>query len=163
MKSWLKSAHSETADRVLKMIWTAMKLKIPPLSPYIFAVLFSAARLRTKVEPSHRAVFPAGQERVRVIWYRHNLTKQGKKWMWCWREKPCVSWEMVPHLWYLICCSVMAGELTLSVVLWTFLGVGVEDDAVSRAGDDLFTVCVGHELCAEDVCSMTWAYRLLDL
>lgn len=56
-----------------------MKLKIPQLSPYIFAVLFSAARLRTKVEPSHRAVFPAGQERVRVIWYRHNLTKQKKK------------------------------------------------------------------------------------
>lgn len=49
----------------------------------------------------------------------------------------------------------MAGELTLSVVLWTFLSVGVEDDAVSRAGDDLFTICVGHELCAEDVCSMT--------
>lgn len=49
----------------------------------------------------------------------------------------------------------MAGELTLSVVLWTFLGVGVEDNAVSGAGDDLFTVCVGHELCAEYVCSMT--------
>lgn len=57
-----------------------MKLKIPQLSPYIFAVLFSAARLRTKVEPSHRAVFPAGQERVRIIWYRHNLRQQNKKW-----------------------------------------------------------------------------------
>lgn len=52
---------------------------------------------------------------------------------------------------YLIRCSVMAGELALPVVLWTFLGVGVEDDAVSGAGDDLLTVCVGHELCAEDV------------
>lgn len=49
----------------------------------------------------------------------------------------------------------MAGELTLSVVLWTFLGVGIEDDAVSGAGNDLLTVCVGHELCAEDVCPMT--------
>lgn len=49
----------------------------------------------------------------------------------------------------------MAGELTLSVVLWTFLGVGVEDDAVSGAGDNLLTISVGHELCAEDVCPMT--------
>lgn len=49
----------------------------------------------------------------------------------------------------------MTGELTLSVVLWTLLGVGVEDDAVSGAGDDLLTVCVGHELCAKDVCSVT--------
>lgn len=57
----------------------------------------------------------------------------------------------------------MAGELTLSVVLWTLLGVGVEDDAVSGAGDDLLTICVGHELCAEDVCPMTWAYWVFDL
>lgn len=49
----------------------------------------------------------------------------------------------------------MAGELTLPVVLGTFLGVGVEDDAVPGAGDNLLTVCVGHELCAEDVCPVT--------
>lgn len=49
----------------------------------------------------------------------------------------------------------MAGELTLSVVLRTLLSVGVVDDAVSRAGDDLLTVGVGHELRAEDVCPMT--------
>lgn len=57
----------------------------------------------------------------------------------------------------------MAGELTLSVVLWTLLGVGVVDDAVSGAGDDLLIVGVRHELCTEDVCTMTRAYRLLDL
>lgn len=63
--------------------------------------------------------------------------------------------ETLPQFSNLISCSVMAGELTLSVVLRTLLSVGVVDDAVSRAGDDLLTVGVGHELRAEDVCPMT--------
>lgn len=61
----------------------------------------------------------------------------------------------VKYFSYLISCSIMASELTLSVVLRTLLGVGVVDDAVSGAGDNLLTVGVGHELCTEDVCPMT--------
>lgn len=57
----------------------------------------------------------------------------------------------------------MAGKLTLSVVLWTLFSVGVVDNAISGAGDDLLIVGVGHELCTEDVCTMTWTYRLLNL
>lgn len=49
----------------------------------------------------------------------------------------------------------MAGELTLSVELCTLLRVGVVDDAVSRARDDLLIVGVGHELCTEDVGAVT--------
>lgn len=49
----------------------------------------------------------------------------------------------------------MAGELTLSVVLRTLLSVGVVDDAVSGAGDDLLIVSVGHELSAEDIRPVT--------
>lgn len=124
---------------------------------YIFAVFLSAARLHAKVKPSHRAVFPAGQKCVRVIWYRHNLTK---------KKGGCSSEEASPELRerfcgkgglfrYLIRCSIMAGELTLSVVLGTLLSVRVVDDAVAGAGDDLLTVGVGHELCTEDVCPMT--------
>lgn len=56
---------------------------------------------------------------------------------------------------HLVSCPIMAAELALSVVLGTLLGVRVEDDAVSRAGDDLLIVGVRHELCTEDVCSMT--------
>lgn len=83
--------------------------------------------------------------------------------MWCLRQIQKRVLRRVSLLWHLICCSVMAGELTLPVVLGTLLGVGVEDDAVSGAGDDLLTICVGHELCAEDVCPMTWAYWVFDL
>lgn len=61
----------------------------------------------------------------------------------------------VKYFSYLISCSIMAGELTLSVVLRTLLSVGVVDDAVSGAGDNLLTVGVGHELCTKDVCPMT--------
>lgn len=68
-----------------------------------------------------------------------------------------------PLVQYLIRCSIMAGELTLSVVLRTLLSVGVVDDAVSGAGDDLLAVGVGHELCTEDVRAMTRTYGLLDL
>jgi len=49
----------------------------------------------------------------------------------------------------------MAGELTLLVVLGALLRVGVVDDAVSGAGDDLLVVGVGHELGAEDIRPMT--------
>lgn len=56
---------------------------------------------------------------------------------------------------HLISGSIMAGELTLSVVLGTLLSVGVVDDAVSRAGDNFLIVGVGHELRTEDVCPMT--------
>lgn len=56
---------------------------------------------------------------------------------------------------YLISCSIMAGELTLSVVLRTLLSVSVVDDAVSGAGNDLLIVSVGHEFSAEDICPMT--------
>lgn len=56
---------------------------------------------------------------------------------------------------YLISCSIMAGELTLSVVLRTLLSVGVVDDAISGAGDDLLVIGVGHELRTEDICPMT--------
>lgn len=49
----------------------------------------------------------------------------------------------------------MAGELTLSVVLSTLLCVGVIDNTVSGAGDDLLIVGVRHELSTEDICPMT--------
>lgn len=49
----------------------------------------------------------------------------------------------------------MAGELTLSVVLRALLGVGVVDDAISRAGDNFLIIGVRHELCTEDVRSVT--------
>lgn len=62
---------------------------------------------------------------------------------------------MFPQQQHLVSCSVMAGELALPVVLRTLLRVGVVDDAVSRAGDDLLIVGVRHELGAEDVCTMT--------
>lgn len=46
---------------------------------YIFAVFLGAAGLGAEVEPSHRAVFPARQEGVGVVWYGHNLVRRKAK------------------------------------------------------------------------------------
>lgn len=46
---------------------------------YIFAVFLGAAGLGAQVEPSHRAVFPARQEGVGVVWYGHNLVRRKAK------------------------------------------------------------------------------------
>lgn len=70
------------------------------------------------------------------------------------RKKTREMWTSISLVQYLIRCSVMASELTLSVVLSTLLSVGVVDNAVSRAGDDLLVIGVGHELSAEDICPM---------
>ena len=146
--------------------------QISQLSPYVFAVFFVAARLRAKIEPSHRAVLPAWQKRVGVIWYRHNLTKNrtgGGGGGWRLRFKKILKTAQVlchvdiSPVQYLISCPIVTGELALSVELRTLLSVGVVDDAVSRAGDDLLIVGVRHELRTEDVCPMTWTYGLLNL
>ena len=64
---------------------------------------------------------------------------------------------------YLVCSTVVAGELALSVELMALLCVGGVDDAIPRAGDDLLVVGVGHELCTENVRTMTRPYGLLNL
>lgn len=56
---------------------------------------------------------------------------------------------------HLVSCSVVTRELTLSVLLGALLRVGVVDDAVARARDDLLAAGVRHELGAEDVCPVT--------
>lgn len=64
---------------------------------------------------------------------------------------------------HLVSCPVVARELTLSVLLGALLRVGVVDDAVAGARDDLLAAGVWHELGAEDVCPVTRADGLLDL
>lgn len=78
------------------------------------------------------------------------------------RARNACPQDLSPVL-YLISCSIMTSELTLSVLLGALLCVGVVDDAVSGARDDLLTIGVWHELGAEDVCPMTRTDGLLDL
>lgn len=68
-----------------------------------------------------------------------------------------------PDLLHLVSCPVVARELTLSVLLGGLLRVGVVDDAVAGARDDLLAAGVWHELGAEDVCPVTRADGLLNL
>lgn len=69
----------------------------------------------------------------------------------------------LPAAAHLVSCSIVACELTLSVLLGALLRVGVVDDAVAGARDDLLAAGVWHELGAEDVGPVTRADGLLDL
>lgn len=64
---------------------------------------------------------------------------------------------------YLVGCSVVAGELALPVDVGALLCVGVVDDTIPRARDDLLVTGLGHELSTEDVRPVTRPYGCLNL
>lgn len=70
-------------------------------------------------------------------------------------RNPCVQ--------YLIGCAVVAGELALPVDVGALLCVGVVDDTIPRARDDLLVTGLRHELSTEDVRPVTRPYGCLNL